>query len=183
VINEMIEKFPLRCTHYDAWRFFHEEAQTRNAISSMTRYSQVDYDQPACIHANMDLFKYAYQLYPLVSSDVLLQAVTVAILARKIDIRASPYNVSHITGCEHTLAVETSEGRREYIQEQEALYALGMPLRQHLLTLYDQAFGPAKDRILSFITADNYDDDDDGRRCSGSGSKKSSACSRDCGAC
>ena len=44
----------------------------------------------------MDLFKYAYQLYPFVSSDLLRECLVLAIKARKIDMRASPYDVSSI---------------------------------------------------------------------------------------
>ena len=52
-----------------------------------------------CVHAAMDLFKYAYQLYPFVSSDLLRESLLLAIAARKIDMRASPYDVSSIKEC------------------------------------------------------------------------------------
>lgn len=52
-----------------------------------------------CVHAAMDLFKYAYQLYPFVSSDLLRDCLELAITARKLDMRASPYDVSHVADC------------------------------------------------------------------------------------
>ena len=52
-----------------------------------------------CVHAAMDLFKYAYQLYPFLSSDLLRDCLTLAVTARKIDMRASPYDVSGVEGC------------------------------------------------------------------------------------
>lgn len=52
-----------------------------------------------CVHAAMDLFKYAYQLYPFVSSDLLRDCLELAVTARKVDMRASPYDVSHVPDC------------------------------------------------------------------------------------
>lgn len=127
----------LKCTHFDAWRFFHPDAQDLNIVSPLSRERQVQFEQPGCIHATMDLFKYAYQLYPFVSSELLLQSLKLAIKARKIDMRASPYDVSHVEGCEEPLCVETSEGRRLYVAAQEDLFALSAPIRASLLQVYE----------------------------------------------
>jgi hypothetical protein len=49
----------LRCTHYDAIRFFTPSSAPLNVVSPSPTRSTVDqYDQPGCIHVNMDLFKY-----------------------------------------------------------------------------------------------------------------------------
>jgi hypothetical protein len=45
---------PLRCSHFDAFRFFTPEAVPRNA-GSPSRATQQDWEQPGCLHANMDL--------------------------------------------------------------------------------------------------------------------------------
>lgn len=127
----------LKCTHFDAWRFFHPDAQGLNIVSPLSRERQVQFEQPGCIHATMDLFKYAYQLYPFVSSELLLQSLKLAIKARKIDMRASPYDVSHVEGCEEPLCVETSEGRRLYVAAQEDLFELSSPIRTSLLQVYE----------------------------------------------
>ena len=109
VINNMVQSGSLKCTHYDAFRFFHPDAKPMNLIdSNMTRESQINYEQPGCIHANMDLFKYAYQLYPLIPSSLLIDSLNIAIKARKIDMRASPYDVSQYKGCEEVLDIETA---------------------------------------------------------------------------
>eukprot|EP00612_Vaucheria_litorea_P003469 CAMPEP_0171466950 /NCGR_PEP_ID=MMETSP0945-20130129/9627_1 /TAXON_ID=109269 /ORGANISM="Vaucheria litorea, Strain CCMP2940" /LENGTH=43 /DNA_ID= /DNA_START= /DNA_END= /DNA_ORIENTATION= len=42
----------------------------------------------------MDLFKWAYQLKSLISSDLLVDCVEIALKARCIDMRASPYDLS-----------------------------------------------------------------------------------------
>jgi len=143
-INDIVESQMLHCTHYDAWRFFHEDAQVLNPINPLFRSTQAHYEQPACIHANMDLFKYAYQAYPLISSELLVKSLELAIDARKIDMRASPYDVSAIEGCEVAITVETEEGRRLYVREQEQLTKRGVPIRQELLEEYLRIFSIIK---------------------------------------
>ena len=103
----------------------------------ITREDQVRLEQPGCIHANMDLFKYAYQLYPLLPATLLVEALELALAARRIDMRASPYDVRRFEGCEDTLFVETTEGRRQYSLEQEALARRAAPIRGKLLDAYD----------------------------------------------
>lgn len=138
-IDEVVETGPVRCTHFDAWRFFHPDAQTLNVINPLTRQSQTQYEQPGCIHANMDLFRYAYQLYPFVPSRLLRTSLDIAIRARKIDMRASPYDCSDYEECkEGPIFVETKDGRLQYAQEQEALYHAATPVREELLAVYSQ---------------------------------------------
>jgi hypothetical protein len=138
-IDDVVETSTLRCTHYDAFRFFHPEAQTINTITPLTRASQKDYEQPGCVHATMDLFKYAYQLYPFVSSDLLLETLKVAVIARKIDIRASPYDATQYEECGEPLCIETQEGRSQYVAEQESLAEKAIPIRGQLIEAYDIA--------------------------------------------
>ena len=138
VIDEVVESSGIRCTHFDAWRFFHPDAQPMNIYNPMSRSNQENHEQPGCIHANMDLFKYAFQLYPLVSSDLLRRCLALALKARNIDMRASPYDVSMYSGCEDTLAVETVDGKKKYVQEQEALAKEALPLRLELLNIYKE---------------------------------------------
>ena len=139
VINEVVRSQPLTCTHFDAWRFFHPDTQAMNTHPVLTRASQDVHEQPACIHANMDLFKYAYELYPLVSSDLLLHSLELAIEARKIDMRASPYDVSSFEGCEVPICIETAAGKRQYVLEQSRLADKALPLRVELMNVYHEA--------------------------------------------
>ena len=53
--------------------------------------------------------------------------------------RASPYDVSGVPGCEGPIAVETAEGRRRYAEEQEQLAIAAAPLRRQLLAAYETA--------------------------------------------
>jgi hypothetical protein len=127
----------MRCTHFDAFRFFQPGAKPFNAIAP-TRSTQKRYEQPGCIHANMDLFRYAYTLYPLIPSVLLVNALEVAVEARKIDLRASPYDVSGFEGCETPICVETPQGRKLYIEEQERIANMGYPVRKKLLAVYEE---------------------------------------------
>ena len=49
--------------HFDAYRFFTPAARPLNPLGP-TRESQADLEQPGCLHANMDLYKWAYKLSP-----------------------------------------------------------------------------------------------------------------------
>ena len=40
----------LRCTHYDAFRFFHPSAQPLNSVSLLTRDFQEENEQPGTVH-------------------------------------------------------------------------------------------------------------------------------------
>jgi hypothetical protein len=55
-LNAAVEARPLQCTHFDAFRFYALDAQPLNLVQP-TRSTQVNLDQPGCVHANMDLFK------------------------------------------------------------------------------------------------------------------------------
>jgi hypothetical protein len=135
-IDRVVEEQPLRCTHYDAYRFFSPDAKPLNAIE-LDRAAQLKKEQPGCIHATMDLFKYAYMVYPLVSSHLLRDCLKIAFTARYIDMRASPYAVHAFEGCEYPISVETEEGRALYAKEQEALLVTSKPIRTRLLAAYD----------------------------------------------
>lgn len=139
VIDDLVESNLLKCSHFDAWRFFHVNAQPMNQIPVLSRSSQPQNEQAGCIHATMDLFKYAYSLYPLVSSDLLIKCLQIAIRARIIDMRASPYDVSKYDVCAVPICVETMDGRREYSRLQENLYNDALPCRIELLEIYKHA--------------------------------------------
>lgn len=124
-----VETVGLRCTHIDAFRFFTPPAVPRNATQP-TREAQPDIEQPGCLHAAMDLYKYAFWFAPLVSSDLVMDCFENAARARELDMRASPYEVASF-GLE-PIPVETPEGRRQYAIEQRSVIAATDPLRQRL---------------------------------------------------
>lgn len=140
VVADTVETVGLRCTHLDAFRFFTPEAVPLNATQP-TRATQPAMEQPGCLHAGMDLYKYAFWFSPLVSSDLIADCFENAARIREIDMRASPYDMSPF-GLE-PIRVETVDGRREYAREQQlmidATAALRSQLRDVLLRLRDAA--------------------------------------------
>src|SRR5262245_48196967 len=54
-IAEVVESNEVRCTHFDAFRFFTPAAKPRNRIA-LSRAATSENDQPGCVHVTMDLF-------------------------------------------------------------------------------------------------------------------------------
>ena len=127
--DTIVESMPLRCSHFDAYRFFTEPAMVRNA-EPLTRDAQVATEQPACIHANMDLYKWCYKLGPLVESELVMDCLELAADAREVDMRASPYDLRDY-GFE-PIAIETPAGRAEYVRSQQSVAERAAPLRRTL---------------------------------------------------
>ncbi|BBX44885.1 3-methyladenine DNA glycosylase [Mycobacterium cookii] len=125
---------PLRCSHFDAYRFFTADALPRNT-GSPSRETQQDWEQPGCLHANMDLYKWSYKLSPLIESELLLDCLDLAAAAREIDMRASPYDLREYGYT--PIAVEDAAGRAEYVRCQKAIAARAAPLRAALLDRCD----------------------------------------------
>ncbi len=130
VIGETIENLGLRCTHLDAYRFFTAPAVPLNTVTP-TRDTQVDHEQPGCIHAAMDLYKYAFWFSPLVPSDLVVDCFANAARARELDMRSSPYDVTRFGLT--AIRVETPEGRQEYAHEQRLLMEDTAPLRGRVI--------------------------------------------------
>ncbi len=128
--DAVVDSMPLRCTHFDAYRFFTEPAARRNA-EPLSRQGQTASEQPGCVHAGMDLYKWAFKLGPLIESELVLDCLHLAADARVLDMRASPYD---LRGYGLTpIAVETVGGRREYATAQQAITDRAAPLRTELL--------------------------------------------------
>ncbi len=129
-----VESRPLVCTHFDAYRFFTPEAIPLNKhVLSRELFS--DMEQPGCIHSNMDLYKWAFKLYPWISSDLILEAFELACEARTIDMKASPYDLRD-HGLE-PIKIETESGRLEYKLAQETIFEKGKPIRDKLIHSYE----------------------------------------------
>ena len=128
-IAEIVDDVGLTCTHIDAFRFFTDDAMPLNALQP-TRATQPDLEQPGCMHASMDLFKYAYWFSPLIGSDLILDCFELAAKARELDMRASPYDVARFEL--EPVRVETADGRREYVELQRELMLTAEPVRAQL---------------------------------------------------
>lgn len=127
--DAVVDSMPLRCSHFDAFRFFTEPASKRNT-EPLSRDTQVATEQPGCLHAGMDLYKWSFKLGPLVNSELVMDCLEVAADARLLDMRASPYDLRDY-GFE-PIAVETPAGRAEYVRIQQHISARAAPLRATL---------------------------------------------------
>ena len=132
--DAVVEAHPLRCSHFDAFRFFTPDAVPRNRVQ-LTRADQVGSEQPGCLHANMDLFKWASKLGPLTPGDLLLDCFELARDIRTLDMQASPYDVSSLG--ETAVAIETSEGKAEYMARQHAFAERAAAVRTRLVAACD----------------------------------------------
>jgi hypothetical protein len=128
-IRDVVDEQGLQCTHYDAFRFFTADAVPLND-SVPTRETQPDLDQPGCLHATMDLYKWASKYAALVGSDLVADTFELALTARTLDMEAAPYDLSALG--HEPVRVETPEGRAEYVRRQRAIAAASARLRTRL---------------------------------------------------
>lgn len=128
--DAVVEGHAIRCTHYDAFRFFTEPARPLNGVRP-TRETQVGLEQPGCLHAGMDLYKWAVKLTPAVPSELVADAFELARDLRVLDMRASPYDV-RVLGLE-PVAVETPEGKAAFVAAQRAFATRAAGVRSRLL--------------------------------------------------
>lgn len=141
--DEVVDAHDLRCTHIDAYRFFTPEATPRNRFAP-TRETQPDLEQPGCLHANMDVYKWAIKLGPLVPGELLLDAFELARDIRYLDMQASPYDMEPWGG--EPVRIETPEGKAEYVRRQRAFAERANALRRRVLAA---AFEPAPEPVAT----------------------------------
>lgn len=138
--DAVVESMPVRCTHFDAFRFFTPEARPLNRVQPDLA-GRVANEQPGCIHASMDLYKWAMKLRQLIPAEIAADAFDLAMDARAVDMRASPYDLSALG--HEPIRIETPEGRVVYEAEQRRLAAAAAPIRARLIS--------ACDRILALV--------------------------------
>jgi hypothetical protein len=130
--DTVVESLGVRCTHFDAYRFFTPAARPLNLLVP-TRDSQPDLEQPGCLHAGMDLYRHAYKLSPLVPSELIADCFELASEIRTLDMRASPYDLADLGY--PPVRVETPEGRAEYVRAQRDFADRAAVLRSRLIDL------------------------------------------------
>ena len=138
--DAVVEGHRIRCSHFDAFRFFQPQAVERNELQP-TREAQRTMEQPGCLHASMDLYKWAYKLLPAVDSELLADCFELAWDVRVTDMEASPYDLAD-WGYE-PVRIETTEGKAEYVRRQRAFAARGTALRQRLVAATDRILAAA----------------------------------------
>lgn len=139
--DEVVDSHTIRCTHFDAFRFFTADAVGLNEFAP-TRATQPACEQVGCLHANMDLYKWATKLGEAVPGELWLDTFELARSCRELDMRAAPYDLRD-WGFE-PIRIETPEGKAEYVRQQRNLSARADVLRGRLLQVVDQVVDTAK---------------------------------------
>ncbi|NWK54589.1 3-methyladenine DNA glycosylase [Verrucomicrobiaceae bacterium N1E253] len=149
-IDHIVESRPLCCSHFDAVRFFAPEALPLNKLKP-TLEDREQFEQPACLHSNMDLYKWASKCMPWLGSELLWNCFQLALNARELDMRASAYDLDEYGYT--PVPVETPDGRLEYERQQRKIAADAQPLRQQIidtlatvLSLANNQVPPSRDK-------------------------------------
>ena len=138
--DAVVEQLPVHCTHHDAFRFFTAAARPLNALTP-ERADQVEHEQPGCLHATMDLYKWSYKLAPATPSELLAECFALAVDVRGFDMRASPYDLADLGY--PPVRIETPGGRAEYARAQAGFAERAAPLRSRLVALCDELLSAA----------------------------------------
>lgn len=128
--DDVVETLPIRCGHHDAFRFFTAPARPLNAVQP-GREDQLAMEQPGCLHANMDLYKWSYKLAPFLPAELVADCFELAVEVRELDMRASPYDLSGLGY--RPVRIETPAGRSEYARLQAEFARRAAPLRARLI--------------------------------------------------
>ncbi len=128
--NAVVEKHPIRCSHFDAFRFFTPSAMPLNQLQP-TLETRPENEQAGCLHSNMDLYKWTAKAMPWVGSDLLWDTFIYAVRCRELDMKASPYDC---TSLGYTpIEIENETGRAIYKAEQKQLSEDSKALRSRLI--------------------------------------------------
>jgi len=133
-IAAIVDERGVRCSHFDAFRFFTGPARPLNVLQP-SRESQHELEQGGCLHANMDLYKWACKLMPFTPSSLVLSCFELARDIRTLDMRASPYDLQPLGYS--PVRIETPDGKAEYTAAQRGFADRARPLRRQLVDLCD----------------------------------------------
>lgn len=129
-LARFVDSQKIVCSHFDAFRFFTPAARPLNTLQP-ERPTIHDLEQGGCLHANMDLYKWAFKFWPWVSSDLLADSFLLAIDARTLDMQGSAYDCRSL-GLD-PIAIETPEGRELYADRQRELAGRAAALRARMI--------------------------------------------------
>ena len=136
-----IDEVGLRCTHFDAFRFFTDEAKPLNPLQ-LTRADQTNVEQPGCLHANMDLYKIAMRWVPIFGSLFTRQCFRLARDIRTVDMQSAPYDLIGL-GVQ-PIKIETAEGRLLFAQKQKIFSQRAQVLRAQMIKHLETAISVTK---------------------------------------
>ena len=130
--DQVVEANRITCSHFDAFRFFTPDALPRNELQP-SRENQLALEQPGCLHAGMDVYKWVIKLGPLMPGEVLLDAFELARDIRRLDMQASPYDLGDWGYV--PVPVETPAGKAEYVRRQKQFSVRSTALRERVVSL------------------------------------------------
>ena len=87
-------------------------------------------EQPGCLHANMDLYKWAYKLSPALPSELVMDCFELSWRIRAMDMQASPYDLAEWGY--PPIRIETAAGKADYVAAQRGFSAESAVLRERL---------------------------------------------------
>ncbi len=128
--DAVVEGHRIQCSHHDAFRFFTPPARPLNTLQP-ARADMVANEQPGCLHAGMDLYKWAMKIGPIAPSDLVVDCFDLAMDIRILDMEASPYDLR--AWGYGVVAIETAAGKAEYMDRQKAFSGRAQSLRRRLL--------------------------------------------------
>jgi len=134
-LARIVEAQPVRCSHFDAFRFFTAPARPLNRLQP-DRATAPQFEQRGCLHANMDLYKWAFKLAPFTPAELIADCFALARDIRETDMRASPYDLEKLGFA--PIRIETPEGRVEYERHQRDFAQRSQPLRARLIVLLER---------------------------------------------
>lgn len=141
---EVVESNRISCTHYDAFRFFTPAARPLNAVQP-GRETRERHEQPGCLHATMDCYKWAYKLAPFTSAELVADCFELAREVRVTDMRAAPYDLTDLDV--EPLPIETAAGKAEYVARQREFAGRASVLRARLIKTCEATLEPAVDAL------------------------------------
>ncbi|NQV73676.1 3-methyladenine DNA glycosylase [bacterium] len=146
-LAEVVESSKVSCTHFDAFRFFTPNAKPLNA-KQLTRDDMNDSEQRGCLHANMDVYRWAFKRYPWIASELVLRAFQLALEIRHVDMAASPYDLASEGVV--PIPIETPQGRLQYVEHQKYFAEKAFILRTELISSYSdllEALYPSQESV------------------------------------
>ena len=133
--DAVVEAHPIRCTHFDAFRFFTPPAVGRNRLQPDP--GDAARAGAAGLPARRDgPLQVGLQAQPGDPGELVADCFELAVEIRELDMRASPYDLRE-HGYE-PVAIETPEGKAQYVAAQRGFAERGAVLRQRLLDVCDQ---------------------------------------------
>ena len=136
-IRATIDEVGLRCTHFDAFRFFTPVAAPLNPLQ-LTPIDRNEVEQSGCLHANMDLYKFAQRYAPIVGSEIVRTAFALAKDIRTVDMQTAPYDLADLGVV--PIPVETQVGREQFAELQIGFANRAQILRTELINALKSAY-------------------------------------------